>query len=303
MAMRVATFALNDQMLSAALRTQAKVASQQIQMATGLVSTDYGGLGAKSKQLLDLQVSVARSEAYGEAATSAEGRATMMSSALSTMSDLITSFRADLIEASGVSASDDGVLQQTARQLLDEFATQLNTQYEGRYLFGGSLTDQLPVDVSAATYPAASLPSSADTSYYQGDAATTSVRVSDQQVIEYGITANDPAFEKVLRALNLIANAATIDADTLAEAESLTLDALDGVLAVQGKLSVDTASMQRAVDNQIEFQDFASSLGTDLNSVDVAALTAEMSAYTTQLEASYSAIAKIVNLNLFDYLK
>lgn len=303
MAMRVATFALNDQMLSAALRTQAKVASQQIQEATGLVSTDYGGLGTKSKQLLDLQVSVARSEAYSDAATSAEGRTNMMSSALSAMSDIISSFRAQLIEAGGVSASDDGIVQQTAQQLLAEFATQLNTRYEGRYLFGGNQTDRLPVDVSSATYPAATAPSSADTSYYQGDDATVSVRVSDQQVIDYGITANNPAFEKALRALNLIANATTIDEDVLAEAESLTLDALDGVLAVQGKMWVDTASMQRAIDNHVEFQDFATSLGTDINSVDVAALTAEMSAYTTQLQASYSAIAKIVSLNLFSYLK
>ena len=144
---------------------------------------------------------------------------------------------------------------------------------------------------------------SSDTSYYQGNGDVASVRVSDERTIQYGITADNPAFEKAIRALNIVANASTLDADTLDEATSLSLDALDGVLGEQGKLSVDSASMERAISAQTEYQDFATSLGTDLNSVDVAALTAQMSAYETQLEASYAAIAKISNLNLFNYLK
>ena len=45
------------------------------------------------------------------------------------------------------------------------------------------------------------------------------------------------------------------------------------------------------------------SLGSDLTSVDVAAVTAQLSAYQAQLTASYSAIAKIQSLNLAAYLK
>lgn len=299
MTMRVATFSMSEQMLNAALRTQGKLASQQLQEATGLVSTDYGGLGAGSRQLLDLQVSITRSKSYSDAATSASGRATVMRSALSSISDLITQFRAQLTEASNNLESGGSTLQETARQLLGELSAQLNTQFEGRYVFAGSATEQKPVDTSAL----ATSPTDADTSYYQGNGDVASVRVSDERTIQYGITADNPAFEKAIRAFNIVANASTLDADTLDEATSLSLDALDGVLGEQGKLSVDSASMQRAISAQTEYQDFATSLGTDLNSVDVAALTAQMSAYQTQLEASYAAIAKISNLNLFNYLK
>lgn len=302
MTMRVATFSMNEQMLSAALRTQAKLASQQLQESSGLVSTDYGGLGAAARQVIDLQVSVTRSKSYSDATTSASGRATMMSSALSSMSELISQFRAQLTEASNNLESSGSTLQETAKQLLGEFSAQLNTQFEGRYIFAGSATGQKAVDTSALTTAPAS-PTTTDTSYYQGNGDRASVRVSDDRVIQYGVTADNPAFEKAIRALNLVANTSTLDSDTLDEATSLSLDALDGVLGVQGKLSVDSASMQRAISNQTDYQDFAASLGTDLNSVDVAALTAQMSAYQTQLEASYAAIAKVSNLNLFDYLK
>jgi flagellar hook-associated protein 3 FlgL len=302
MGMRIATFAANDQMVSAALRTQAKLAAMQVQESTGLVSTDYGGLGSAARQVIDLQVSIGRAKSYADAATSASNRATQMSSALSTMSDLITSFRAQLTQSTNSLETGTATLQETAKQLLAEFAAQLNTQFEGRYVFSGSATDQKPVDTSTLT-TSPSVPTTADMSYYKGNDDIASVRVSDGQTIQYGITADNPAFEKAVRAFNLIANASSLDTATIDEATSLTLDALDGILGVQGKLSVDTASMQRAVSNQTDYQDFASSLGTDLNSVDVAALTAQMSAYQTQLEASYAAIAKVVNLNLFSYLK
>jgi flagellar hook-associated protein 3 FlgL len=302
MSMRVATFSMNQQMLDAALRTQSKLASQQLQESTGLVSTDYGGLGTSARKVINLQVSVSQSQSYSAAATSASGRATMMSSALSSMTDLITQFRAQLTQSSNNLASGTATLQETAKQILSEFSSQLNTQYEGRYVFAGSATDQKPVDISALTSTPSS-PTTADTSYYGGNSDITSVRVANEQTIQYGVAADNPAFEKALRALNLVANATTLDSTTLDEATNLTLSSLDGVLGVQGKLSVDSAAMQRAIGNQTDYQDFAKSLGTNLNSVDVAALTAQMSAYDAQLQASYSAIAKLSSVNLFDYLK
>ena len=302
MSMRVATFSMNQQMLDAALRTQSKLASQQLQESTGLVSTDYAGLGATSRKVINLQVSVSQSQSYSAAATSASGRAMVMSSALSSVTDLITQFRAQLTESSNNLGSGSSTLQETAKQILSEFASQLNTQYEGRYVFAGSATDQKPVDISALPATPSS-PTTADTSYYQGNSDITSVRAASEQTIQYGVTADNPAFEKALRALNLVANATTLDSSTIDEATSLTLSSLDSVLGVQGKLSVDSAAMQRAISNQTDYQDFAKSLGTDLNGVDVAALTAQMSAYDAQLQASYSASAKLSSLNLFDYLK
>jgi flagellar hook-associated protein 3 FlgL len=43
MAMRVATFAISEQMIAAALRTQSTMANQQIQEASGVVSSNFAG--------------------------------------------------------------------------------------------------------------------------------------------------------------------------------------------------------------------------------------------------------------------
>ena len=305
MTMRVATFATSGRMLEAALRTQAKTVELEIQEASGAVSTDYGGLGADARKLVSLEVSVARAQSYADAASSAGDRIEVMYSACSSMTELLTELRAQLISATE-NVDDTGVgLTDTAAELLQEFAAQLNTQYEGRYLFAGSRTDVLPVVVDSATYPAATSPSSADTSYYQGDSTVAAVRVSADQMIDYGVTADDPAFEQSLRALNLVANVSTSPLDTAAldEALELVTDAVDAVLAVQAGLSVDADAMERAVANQEEYVDFASALVGDLNAVDVAAVAAALATYQAQLEASYSAIAKIQGLSLLDYLR
>lgn len=48
----------------------------------------------------------------------------------------------------------------------------------------------------------------ADTSYYQSDSETASVRVADDRTVDYGVPANNSASEQVVRVLKCIANCA-----------------------------------------------------------------------------------------------
>jgi flagellar hook-associated protein 3 FlgL len=305
MVSRVATFSRNEQMLAATLRTQARLAELQMQEGTGLVATDYGGLGAGAKRTIDLQVSVARAKSYVDTTNLAKGRVELMHSALSTLADLLTDLRSQITAAKGATTGTGENLKAAAQELLEDFASMLNTRYEGRYLFAGGRTDTEPVDVSNASYPPATSPSTPSTSYYQGDGQIASVRVSDTQVVAYGVTADDPAFEQALRSLSLVANIPTdpLDSATLDEANDLLVHALDSVLAVQSRLSLDAGSMEDAVASQEDYVAFATSLVSDLTEVDVAEVAARLSSYQAQLEASYASLAKIQSLNLWQYLR
>ncbi|POR51893.1 flagellin [Bosea psychrotolerans] len=303
MVTRIATFALNDRMLAASLRTQAKMGEVQVQEASGSVSTDYGGLGGSAKTLVSLEVSLARSKAYANAADEAGSRIDVMYDALTSMTDMLSSFRASLSGAISASTTDasDTTLISTAQNYLTEFASLLNTQFEGRYLFAGSDTTQPAVDL---TNYAATDVDTADTSYYQGNATTASVRVSSERTVNYGVTGDDTAFEQALRALSAVANATTTpDSDTLQAISDLVVSAVDAVSAVQGRLSVNAATLERASATQADYQDFTSGLISDVRDVDITAVAAQLSSYETQLQASYAALAKIQSLNLLDYLK
>jgi flagellar hook-associated protein 3 FlgL len=301
---RVATFASIDTMVDSTMRAEATMATEESQESSGLVSTDYGGYGAGAGQIINLQVSVSQATAFADAATAAQDRASAMSSALTSISDLMTSFRTDLTEANSTDGGSTD-LTDSASELLQQMASDLNTQYEGEYVFAGSQTGTQPVDISDPPYAAATATSSADTSYYQGDDTTTSVRVSDQQVVSYGITADNTAFEQALRAMNMVANSSssTVDSATISAASTLMESAIEDLSDLQGKLSADTGAIESAGNEQTSYETFASTMADDLTNVDVAQVTAKITAYQSQLEASYAAIAKIEGLSLADYLK
>jgi flagellar hook-associated protein 3 FlgL len=116
-----------------------------------------------------LQVSVTRAQSYIDAATQTNSKVQVMYSAVNSVSDLVTQFRTLLTGASSASSTDAASVTESAKNMLEQMASLLNTQYNGGYLFGGSATATAPVDISSATYAAASSPSTADTSYYQGN--------------------------------------------------------------------------------------------------------------------------------------
>ena len=140
MQMRVATFGISDQMIASALRTQSTMANQQIQEASGLVSSDFGGLGSTTQQVLNLQVSATRSQSYIDAATLTNSKIQVMYSAVNSIADLATQFRALLTSATSASSTDAASVTESARNMLEQTASVLNTQYNGSYLFGGSET-------------------------------------------------------------------------------------------------------------------------------------------------------------------
>jgi flagellar hook-associated protein 3 FlgL len=300
---RVATFAMNNQMIDAALRTQSTMANQQLQEASGLISPDYAGLGATSQQVIDLQVSVSRSQSYIDAATSADSKVQVMYSTVTSVGDLLTQLRTLLTSASNSATIDASTVSQSAQQMLQEMGSLLNTQYSGQYLFGGSNTNTPPVDVSSASYPAMTSPSSASTSYYKGDDQGASVRVSDDTTVTYGVTADNSAFEQAMRALNLAANNSPMSDTTLKEALDLATSAVNATAEVQAQLGVASSSIQSASTVQTSYQSYAKTLGGNLTNVDVAAVTAQLSTFQAQLTASYAAISKMQGLNLASYLR
>lgn len=302
MAMRVATFGISEQMIAASLRTQSTMANQQIQEASGQVSSDFGGYGSSTQQILNLQVSVSRSQSYIDAAAQADNKVNVMYSTVNSVASLLTQFRTLLTAASNATSIDSTSVTQSAQGMVTQMAALLNTQYSDSYLFGGARTTTAPVDVSSATYPAATSPSTANTSYYQGDQEISSVRVSDSQTVSYGVNADNPAFEQALRAMNLVANNSPLSSDTLTEALTLATSAVDAVGVVQSGLSNAASSIENASAQQTDYQSFAQTLGSSITGVDVAAVTASLATYQAQLQASYAAIAKVQSLQLVSYL-
>jgi flagellar hook-associated protein 3 FlgL len=299
---RVATFALSDQMVTGALRTEATMANLQAQEASGLKSQFLADYGADTQQIVNLQVSVTRSQSFVDASTLADNKVQVMYSAVGTMTDLITTLRTQLSAASTGSSTTTASAISSAQQMLQQMASLMNSQYNGEFVFGGARTATAPADLTTFATGAGSL-TTPDTSYYRGDGEIASVRVAADQTVSYGVTADNPAFEQIMRVLKFVANSTTLTSTDITSALDLASNALDATATVQAKLSNSAAQMESAKSLQTEYQNFAQALGGDLTGVDVAAVTAQLATYQSQLTASFSAISKIQGMNLATFLR
>jgi flagellar hook-associated protein 3 FlgL len=289
-------------MINSALRTEATMANLQVQEASGVQSPFLAGYGAATQQVVSLQVSVTRAQSYVDAATSADSKIQVMNTSMTTITDSLSSLRAQLSAASTGTAAAVTSAISGAQQMLQEMKSVLNAQYNGKYVFSGSDVTTAPVDLSTFATGAGSL-TTADTSYYQGNGDIASVQVSGDQAVSYGVTADNPAFEQVMRVLKFVANSTTLSSSDISNAMDSASSALDAVATVQAKLSTADDQITTAKATQVDYQSYAKTFDASLTGVDVAAVTAQLATYQAQLTASYSALAKIQGLNLANYLR
>jgi len=294
---RIATFTQTGVMARELMRLQTEYAKTSLQQSSSLKSETFQGISEDSYSLLKMQSNYDQLVSESENAQTALDRVDQMYSAVSSMNDLISSMSGALSEA--ISTANNETIQSTASDALDEFASLLNTQFSGRYLFSGSATDTTPVDISALS--SLSSPTSADTSYYQGDDTIASVKVSSSLDVSYGVTANNPAFEKVIRSLQLVVSAPT-DSTALKEAYNLLQDATTDVGNIYASLSTKASTLETQISKNTEDMNQLDSMISNVTDSDLATVTVKITELETQLEAAYSISSKLMQLKLSDYL-
>lgn len=297
---RISTYSLNTALSGNALKAQNELAQAQIQQSSGLVADSYGALGNSTSRILSLADELNRTQSRTETISVAISRVEAMYTAVGDMASLMTSLRGTISGA--LNGSQDTILTETADGMLADLSDLMNLKVEGRYLFSGNRTDTAPVDLTSFTDPVAA--DSKDTSYYKGDNALMALQLSEESSLSYGVTANNTAFEKALRAVRLVSDLTTdpIDNAGLQAAYELASEALNGLTAVQSNLSIKADRMETSQQGQENFITLVQAVVDSEKNVDVAEVALAVSQYETLLEASYLATSKLQNLSLAKYL-
>ena len=304
MTFRVATFATTSTILSQNNKLQAEYADANIQTSSGLISQNFAGIASSTQQLLGLESQNNTLTSQALVMKAATIRVNTLQSTVSNISQTMNQVRtlfasvASGVDVSGGAASN--VAQATTFR--DDIVGLLNSKIGSDYLFSGSNYDAQPVNINAAGYTPSSSPTTANTNYYQGNGTIDSVRTSDTLTLSYGVTAANPAFENILRALTTFINDPT-DPTVLSNAIDLATQATAGVATITGNLTAqtDTLSSQQTLNSSTA--DHLQSLISSLRDADVTQAAVTASQIDTQLQASYGATSKILSLRLSDYLK
>jgi flagellar hook-associated protein 3 FlgL len=298
---RVSSLVSSSQLIENNLRLQAKYNDGQQQISSGLKSQTYEGIADDTLVILGLQSDQKRLEAQTSNAELVGTRIEIMYGNISNMVNVGQQFIADLSAAiSGIGITTEAT-RVSAEQKILQTQTALNLNVGGRYVFAGGAINTPPVDITAAGYGPAVTPSVPNATYYQGDSYAQTVEVIDGLKVDYGVTADDPAFEQLLRAYDLVRNNPGDNA-TLIEAMALIVDGVDDLAELQSSLSVDATTLNNQIEQNKQQITTIQNLLIDLNDVDVAAVSTRLAEVQAQLEASYSVTTKLLRLSILDYL-
>ncbi len=298
---RIATFAFSNQMVSENMRLQTKYADINTQIASGLKSQDYKGIAKDSQYLLAVESSQSKLVAYNTNAKIASSNINIMYSTLGKIEDMANTMLSNVTAALGGNQVPGVITTDQANNAMLETAGLLNQEVGGRHLFSGSDIDTTPVNLSDPAWPAQTAPSTANSSYYQGNNTLSSVQVSETYSSTYGVTADNPAFEKLLRAYNILKTNPTGAAER-SEALTLIKQSIEGIANIRGVLSTQANSVNAQIDKNEQDVTYLQELSSTIKETDIPSASVMLTEIQGQLEASYSASVRVLQLSLVNYL-
>jgi len=304
MTFRISTYTATNNLFGTTQRLQVNYAKASMQQASGLRSENFEGISADAQRLLTLYADQNNLTGQALAISSAQSRLGAMQNIMSTVSDTLNKVMNLYVNVQNgldlVAGAPSNVQQATV--LRDSIVSLLNSKIGDVYLFGGSVYDRPPVDLTDPAWTPLPSPGGPDYDYYQGDNVVDSVRASDSQRVDYGILASNPAFEKVLRSLTIFINNPT-NPTVITEAFDLNRQAIDETAAVNGVLLSRSNIVADAAKLNSGISAYLDDTISKLRDVDTAQAAVQLSQLETQLQASFSSMSKLLQLRLTDYLR
>lgn len=305
---RIATLAQHNLMQSQIAQTQGKIQELQIQTSSGQKAQRYSGIASDSLRLLNLENDRARIDQYVNGNGTVNLRLQAMETSVSETFDLATQLKTLLVNAiSGDNASILS-LNATATDMMNEAERDLNVKIGDRYLFSGTATGTAPVDISdpAFTAPPTSYPSNADTSYYQGNGTRLTTRVADNFDLTWGVTADEPGFEQLMRALHLVAtsdNSSAPDTNRLQEALNVVNQAIANIPTIRSRIGSAQKSIDQVNTSHQDSKLYMDQTISDIKGVDIPLAVTQLTNDQNILEASYMTVSRLSSLTLANFLK
>ncbi len=308
---RVATYAQHLLTQSYLRATQVRINADNTAIASGKVAQTYSQLGVDSHRLLSLEDSSARAEQYIQNIDRASGRLSIMESAVGTLVDRATYVLSQLAVAINGDNADNIALDELGDSYLTDSAQVLNVRHEGRALFAGSRGNLKPVELAAYDPTAAWPPpvlGTVDTGYYQGDSVTATARADDSFELNYGVTADEPGFEKFLRALAYTRWAGQNPTDpdrgtVLSAAMDLTREAIEDMSRIRSKIGTNASVLDAAKLRHEQFKNYATEAISGLEDTDLTEAITRLNADQTLLQASYLSLSRLDSISLVDFLR
>jgi flagellar hook-associated protein 3 FlgL len=284
-------------------QTRTRISDEQSQVSSGVKSLTYAGMSPDVNRLVTLETAHARIDQYVTNNNLVASRLQTMEGNVSQLFDMATNLKTLLVNALNNNNASALNLGAQADTQLQQVASLLNAKMGGRYLFAGSRTDTQPVDLTqlpvSYTIPTVAGASSA---YYQGDDFIFSVQSDDSLAVNYGVTADQSGFEKLIRALDIVKKAPATDTAALQHALDVVGQAITEIPDIRTSIGTAQSMLEQVNKRHSDFQLYSEKSIGDIQNVDAAELMTRLQADSTSLQASFMAISTLSQMNLLNFL-
>jgi flagellar hook-associated protein 3 FlgL len=305
---RIGSYAFGQSLLSEYTRIQSRTLVTQGQIATGKVGDQFADTKDKAGVLVAAKLKSAEVDAYASATKEVLNRLNLQDLHLQQLSDVSARLRSAIGDA--LSTGHAPALMEEVKNLFNEAVTILNSRVDGKYIYGGSRTDQPPVN---ATDLAALVAAPTIADIFDDTDFKQTQRVDDNEIIETGMTAREISTDL----MQMFKDIATFDAGvggpigldlTPAQATFLTTQhvALPGVQSGINVLAAVNGTRHEQATSALDRHEgmaayFTKFIG-DIEDVDLAEAVARLNQDQVAAQAAGRMIAQLNQMSLLEYL-
>lgn len=297
---RIGSFMMHQSLLRDVTDTQRRLFETQTQISSGFKSQNFAGINGEVENFTALESKMKKSQTYIDNNTLVISRLRQTDIALDQIIETVDDIQDLIVRRRSPSGGISFAQQMEA--LKKQLASQLNTNAEGRYLFGGTRTDIPPVlDNPVPITHVLGVP---DDGYYQGSTEDITIRAQDNFEIQYNVRADDAAFQEVFAGLFRGIQGDGINSDTiLKDAQELIDSGLQGIIALRAKVNATTVSLEEINQRHSDLRLYWKGVTENLVKTDLVEASTQVAVDQAVLTASFQAFARISSLRLADFLR
>jgi len=305
----ISTTAQSQLLLSYIQQDETSLQTTQTQVATGYVSTTYGGIGDKTAALESAQTQGSMATSYASTAQLAANQVNLQDAQLSELSTLASQLQQDI--TTSVANGNGTSLMSQVQSVFDQTVQILNSQdANGNYIYAGGKSNTAPV--TATTLSALMALPSASAAFANGTQKAT-VQVGSDQNVQVGVLASDVGtqlLQTIQDVANFNAGGSGNFGSQLTQAQNTFLTneipsaqtASQTVNEAQGSNGEIYQQLQSAITQQQSMSTLYQGFAADIQDVDMATASSNLSQNQSALQAALEVTSQLGNLSLLNYL-
>ncbi len=305
---RVATLMHSTAMLSELQRSQRNMFDAQTQVSTGKRINEFSDAPQDLGALLAARNADARTADFLASAKAIRTRLDLQDTHLDELASITADMKQSVLDA--VANNSGAGLKAELEGVFSRMVSILNTQIDGKYIYGGTRQDVPPVTVASLSELVA-LPATADA--FQNNNVAASGRVDNSQMIAFGQLADKlggPAFDMLRQIMNFDASPSGPFNNDMTQTQSQFLSGLvpqltavsDGVNNLLAANGVAFQAAKEAVERHSDARVTLAAMISDIEDVDMAEAVTKLNNAQIALQASAKSYATVQGLSLLDYL-